>query len=70
MNHEAKGQVLAAYGLAEDDPTYRALEALHAAADADRDAGQARILGEVDAIAEDLTQTLPPELRAAGFRLE
>jgi hypothetical protein len=36
----------------------------------DRKTHHARILGEVDAIAEDLTQTLPPELRAAGLRLE
>jgi hypothetical protein len=70
MNHEVRAHVLAAYGLAEDDPTYRALEALHAAADVDRETGQARVRREIDAAAEELTDTLlPPELRAAGVRL-
>ncbi|MFI7415339.1 hypothetical protein ACIBU0_42565 [Streptomyces sp. NPDC049627] len=47
----------------------QALDAVYAAARADREAHQARILGELDAIAEDLTEALlPPELRAAGFR--
>ena len=47
----------------------QALDAVYAAARADREAHQARILGELDAIAEDLTEALlSPELRAAGFR--
>ncbi|MGW2550084.1 hypothetical protein [Streptomyces sp. NPDC001635] len=69
MNDAARAQVLAAYGIAEDDPTFQALEALHAAADADREAHHTRILDELDTTAEDLTQTLPPELRAAGLRI-
>ncbi|WP_405473977.1 hypothetical protein [Streptomyces canus] len=70
MNPEVKAQVLAAYGLTEDDSTYRVLEALHTAAAADREAGQARLLGEIDAAVEELTHTLlPQELRAAGVRL-
>lgn len=46
----------------------QALDALYAAVRADREAHHARILRELDAIAEDLTGTLPPELRAAGLR--
>ncbi|MER6109330.1 hypothetical protein [Streptomyces hirsutus] len=47
------------------------LDDLYAAARADREAHQARVMGELDAIAAHLTETLlPPELRAAGLRLE
>ncbi|MCX5182619.1 hypothetical protein [Streptomyces sp. NBC_00268] len=69
MNHEVQAQVLAAFGLAEDDPWGQALDALYIAAAADREAHHTRILGELDTIAEDLTQILPPELRAAGLRI-
>ncbi|MBK3639505.1 hypothetical protein [Streptomyces sp. MBT33] len=47
----------------------QALDGLYAAVHADREAHQARIMGELDTIAEDLTETLPPELRAAGLRI-
>ncbi|MFF1600794.1 hypothetical protein ACFVYV_25350 [Streptomyces mirabilis] len=67
--NEVRSQVLAAFELAEDDPWGQALDALYTAAAADRDAHRTRILGEVDTIAEELTQTLPPELRAAGLRI-
>ncbi|MFE1206296.1 hypothetical protein ACFW5V_31935 [Streptomyces sp. NPDC058762] len=47
-----------------------ALDAVYAAARADREAHQARIVGEMDALAAHLTETLlPPELRAAGLRI-
>ncbi|MFF4902238.1 hypothetical protein [Streptomyces sp. NPDC001068] len=66
---EVRAQVLAAFGLAEDDPWGQALDALYTAAATDREAHHTRILGEVDTMAEELTQTLPPELRAAGLRI-
>ncbi|MFK0159161.1 hypothetical protein ACIQVK_44710 [Streptomyces sp. NPDC090493] len=48
----------------------QALDALYATVRADREAHRARIMGELDAIAEHLTETLlPPELRAAGVRI-
>lgn len=48
----------------------QALDALYAAVRADREAHRARIMGELDAIAAELTETvLSPELRAAGLRL-
>ncbi|MDI3102063.1 hypothetical protein QJ054_34060 [Streptomyces sp. AN-3] len=48
----------------------QALDGLYAAARADREAHHTRILGELDALATDLTETLlPPELRAAGIRI-
>ncbi|MFD9394178.1 hypothetical protein ACFWBB_26600 [Streptomyces sp. NPDC060000] len=48
----------------------QALDALYAATRANREAHRARIMGELDAIAENLTETLlPPELRAAGIRI-
>ncbi|MFF8696221.1 hypothetical protein ACF08W_28820 [Streptomyces sp. NPDC015144] len=47
----------------------QALDAVYAAAREDQEAHRIRIPGELDAIAEDLTETLrPPKLRAAGFR--
>lgn len=46
----------------------QALDAVYAATRADREAHRARIVRELDAIAEDLTKT-PPELRAAGIRI-
>ena len=46
----------------------QALDALYAATRADREAHHARIMGELSAVAEQLTETLPPELRAAGIR--
>ncbi|WP_328373684.1 hypothetical protein OG800_50745 (plasmid) [Streptomyces sp. NBC_00445] len=51
------------FGDRQDDP---ALDAVYAA---DREAHRARIMGELDVIAENLTVTLlPPEMRAAGMR--
>lgn len=47
----------------------QARDAAYAAACAGRRAHQARIIGDLDAIAEDLTASLPPELRAAGLRI-
>jgi hypothetical protein len=48
----------------------QALDALYSEAREDREAHRARIMGELDAIAKNLTETLlPPEMRAAGFRL-
>ncbi|MFJ4084911.1 hypothetical protein ACIP2Z_38960 [Streptomyces iakyrus] len=48
----------------------QALDAVYDAARADREAHQARIMGELDAIADHLTVALlSPELRAAGLRI-
>ncbi|MCG8971776.1 hypothetical protein [Streptomyces sp. CL12-4] len=53
------------------DAVDQALDAVYAAIRADREAHQVRIVGELDAIAAHLTETLlPPEMRAVGFRLE
>ncbi|QFG13221.1 hypothetical protein SEA_GILGAMESH_29 [Streptomyces phage Gilgamesh] len=53
------------------DAVDQALDAVYAAAREDREAHRARIVGELDAIAAHLTETvLPPEMRAAGIRLE
>jgi hypothetical protein len=46
----------------------QALDAIYAAVRADREAHRARIMGELDAIARELTETLPPEMRTAGLR--
>ena len=52
------------------DDLDQALDAVYAAARADREAHQARIMGELGAITAHLSDTLlPPELRAAGLRL-
>lgn len=47
----------------------QALDALYAEVRAVREAHRARMMGELDAIAENLTDLLPPELRAAGLRI-
>ncbi|MFI5990249.1 hypothetical protein ACIBAC_00145 [Streptomyces sp. NPDC051362] len=62
-------KVAALWGVREEDPIDQALAGLYADVRADREAHRARILGELDVIAADLTETLPPELRAAGCRL-
>lgn len=51
-------------------PVGQALDALYAAVRADREAHKVRIMDELDAIAEILTETLlSPELRATGLHI-
>ncbi|RZU28280.1 hypothetical protein EV284_6446 [Streptomyces sp. BK022] len=68
LAERTRKSVLAAFGLVEDDPLGQALDSLYLAARADREAGEARVLGDLQAVEHEVTESLlPPALRAPGI---
>ncbi|MET8696915.1 hypothetical protein ABZV65_30745 [Streptomyces bauhiniae] len=68
LAEQTRTDVHAAFGLPVDDPLGQALDSLYLAARADREAVEARVLGDLQAVEHEVTESLlPPALRAAGI---